>query len=348
MNNYYIEKKLKIEKIKYISVLATLLITLFIVGLMSVCMGAMDITVSDVFKVMAGKIFGTEPNVAENILSVIWNIRLPRIICSCFIGMGLAVSGAIFQAILQNPLADPYTIGISTGASFGASAAITVNLIFGIYFPTVSAALIGAFVTLFIVILIARKGGSFNSSNIVIAGIIVSSVLSSGVSFMKILAGENVGAIVFWIMGSLSAKGWSDVIIVAPICVILTIISVFFAKSLDIMALGDEAAGSLGVNVNRARFLYLTAGSVITAVCVSVCGVIGFVGLIVPHLIRFWITARNRALIPLSALFGALLLMTADTFARLISSGEIPVGILTTLIGGPFFIFIFMKKRVGG
>ncbi len=344
MDNY-IEKKLKTEKVKCITVFTALFIMIVIVGLTSVCMGAMDIKISDVFNVMASKIFGTETDVADNIFSVIWNIRLPRIICACFVGMGLAVSGAIFQSILQNPLADPYTIGISTGASFGASAAITVNLIFGIYFPIIPIALIGAFVTLITVILIARKGNSFDSSNIIIAGIIVSSVLSSGIGFMKILAGENVGAIVFWIMGSLSAKGWSDVFISAPVCVILTMISVFFARRLDIMALGDESARGLGVNANRVRFLYLTAGSVIIAVCVSVCGVIGFVGLIVPHLIRFWITARNRVLIPLSALFGSLLLMTADTFARLIFSGEIPVGILTTLIGGPFFIFVFIKKR---
>jgi len=345
MDGYYIEKKLRTEKIKYITVFAILLIMIVIIGGVSVCLGAMDIEISDVFNVIVSKISGMKADVAENVFSVIWNIRLPRIICACFIGMGLAVSGAIFQSILQNSLADPYTLGISTGASFGASSAITADLIFGIYFPTIPAALIGAFITLIIVILIARKGNSFDSSNIIIAGIIVSSVLSSGVGFMKILAGENVGAIVFWIMGSLSAKGWSDVFIVAPVCVVLTIIVVFFAKQLDIMALGDDNARALGVNTNRVRFLYLMAGSVITAVCVSVCGVIGFVGLVVPHLIRFWITARNRTLIPLSALFGALLLMTADTFARLISSGEIPVGILTTLIGGPFFVFIFIKKR---
>lgn len=345
MENSSINESLKNERIKYKVVFIILLITLVCVFFISVSMGTMNIKIYDILNVITSKIFGFETDVKENICAVIWNIRIPRIICSCFVGMGLAVAGVIFQGILRNSLADPYTLGISTGASFGASFAIILNIMFEIYFPTVLAALTGAFITLFIVILIARKGNGFESSNLIIAGIIMSSVLSSGVSFMKMLAGENVGAIVFWIMGSLSAKGWNDVLFVMPVSVICTAVSVIFAEKLDIMALGDDNAKNLGVNPNKTRLLYMILGSAITAVCVSICGVIGFIGLIVPHLLRFWITARNSVIIPLSALAGAVLLMTADTFARITASGEIPVGVLTTLTGGPFFIFIFIRKK---
>lgn len=339
-----IYRTIKINRIKFILVFIVLFILLVSEIILSVGMGTMKIGADDIVHVIANRLFGANIFVADNITAIVWNIRLPRIICACFVGMGLAVSGVIFQGILQNPLADPYTLGISTGASFGASLALIMNILMGIYFPATAAALIGSFLTLFIVILIAEKGNSLESSNLIIAGIIISSILSSGVSFIKMLAGESVGAIVFWIMGSLSAMGWKDVMLVSPTVIICTVISVVLANQLDIMALGDNNASALGINTHKLRFTYLVIGSVITAVCVSACGVIGFVGLIVPHLLRIWITAKNQILIPLSALLGALLLLTADSITRIISAGEIPVGVLTTIIGGPFFIFVFTRK----
>ncbi len=340
-----IKKMLLNNKIKYLSVFTILVFLLVIISIVSISTGAMEIKTEDIFNIIYNKLFEIETGVAENVTAVIWDIRLPRIICACFVGMGLAVSGVIFQGILQNPLADPYTLGISTGASFGASLAIMANLNWGIYFPVTPAALLGAFSTLIFVIFITKRGDGFESSNLIIAGIIVSSILSSGVSFLKMSAGENVGAIVFWIMGSLSAKNWNDVFLIVPISTICVILSAIFAEKLDIISLGDMTADSLGVNTKRIRFTYLIIGSLITAASVSVCGVIGFIGLIVPHLLRFWITAKNRLLIPLSAIFGAVLLLFADFAARIISGGEIPVGVLTTLIGGPFFIFIFINKK---
>lgn len=340
-----IQKKLIENRIKYIITAAVLIVILVTIASISVCMGVMEINVSDILSVVGNKLFGFENSAAENVIAIIWSIRLPRILCAVFVGMGLAVSGVIFQGILQNPLADPYTLGVSTGASFGASVSIIINLYWGIYFPVSMAALIGAAITLAVVILIARKGSSFESSNLIIAGIILSSILSSGVSFIKMLAGENVGAIVFWIMGSLSAKGWKDVYLAAPVTVICTVLCFFMSDRLDIMALGDESAKSLGINADRVRLMFMIIGSVMTAVCVAVCGVIGFVGLIVPHLLRFLLTSRNTVLVPLSALFGAVLLLSADSITRIFAKGEIPVGVLTTLIGGPFFIFVFTHRR---
>jgi len=345
---YDIGKALKAEKIKNTAVLITLVILLVTGAVVSAGMGVADIDGKSICQVIANKLFNADFSIADNITAIVWNIRLPRIICACFVGAGLAVSGVIFQGILQNPLADPYTLGISTGASFGASLALVINILIDAYFPTTVAALIGAFVTLLAVIKISGRGSGLESSNLIIAGIIVSAILSSGVSFIKMLAGESVGVIVFWIMGSLSAKGWQEVLLVAPAVVICTAVSAVKAKALDIIALGDSDAEALGINTGRLRLGYLILGSVMTAVCVSVCGVIGFVGLIVPHLLRYWLTAKNRVLIPLSAVFGAVLLLYADSITRIFSAGEIPVGVLTTLIGGPFFIFVFMKREDSG
>jgi iron complex transport system permease protein len=180
------------------------------------------------------------------------------------------------------------------------------------------------------------------------AGIIVSAVLSAGISFIKMLSGEHVSAIVFWLMGSLSSKSWQDVLLLVLVIPPAIATACVFSGSLNILTLGNRTAESLGVSAKKTSFLYLLLGALITAVCVSVCGVIGFVGLVVPHLLRFVVPSDNRLLLPLSALLGALLLCAADTCARLISVGEIPVGVLTTLLGGPFFVFIFIKRSRPG
>lgn len=340
--NTYMKK----EKIKYSIVFTLLVIMLcvFIVG--SVLLGSMKISVSQVITVILGKIFNGEllSEIPENVTAVIWEIRVPRILCAALTGMALAVSGVIFQGILKNPLADPYTLGISTGASFGASLAILLNITMGIFVPVSFLAIIFAGITLFFVIITARRGNSLESSNLIISGIIVSSVLSSGISLIKMLAGEEVASIVFWLMGSISGKGWDDVFLLLAVVLIGTVVAVIFSKELDIMALGDKNAFALGVNPHKTRLFYLITGSVLTAVCVSVCGIIGFVGLIVPHLLRFTFSSKNKILIPLSALSGAVLLLLADSITRVLTAGEIPVGVITTLLGGPFFIYIFTKK----
>ena len=159
------------------------------------------------------------------------------------------------------------------------------------------------------------------------------------------LAGENVSAIVYWLMGSLGSKGWSDVFLIAPVVLVASILAFLFSNDLNVMSLGSRNALSLGVNVKRIRLLYLVLASAITAGCVSVCGVIGFVGLVVPHVLRFSLTSDNRLLLPLCALLGGALLCAADNVTRLISNGEIPVGVLTTMLGGPFFIYIFLRRK---
>lgn len=312
--------------------------------------GAMDLNAEKIIGILWGKLSQNNTLLEQfrsNEIAIVWEIRLPRILCAFFVGMGLAVGGTIFQSLLSNPLADPYTLGVSTGAAFGASLAIYFGMTYGLSIPTTPTAFLFALLTLAVVIVIAQKGGGMLSSSLIISGIIVSSIFSSGISFLKMLSGENVSAIVFWLMGSLSACSWNDVSTIAPVVLGCGALAYYFSDDLNIMTMGDEAAQALGVPTKRIRLLYLVLGSCITAACVAVSGIIGFVGLVVPHILRFWLTSDNRTLLPLSALTGGLLLLLADSAARVFASGEIPVGVLTTLLGGPFFILVFLRHSYG-
>ena len=326
--------------------LMVILLPVFTIGF-----GAMRIPRMDISRILISKILRND-SFAEGITrgaqAIVWELRFPRILAGLLCGAGLATAGVIFQGILQNPLADPYTLGISSGAAFGASLAILINIsgakTGGFHIPESFSALVFASLTLTLVTLIAGRRGGISRVNLIMAGIIVSAILQAAISFMKLLSGENVGAIVFWLMGSLSAKSWKEAALLAAFIPLSIALALRFAESLNILSLGSREAESLGVNVKRTQFLYLVLGASITAVCVSVCGIIGFIGLIVPHLLRYSITSDNRLLIPLSALSGGLLLAVADTCVRIIGSGEIPVGLLTTLLGGPFFIYIFIRR----
>jgi iron complex transport system permease protein len=326
------------------------------VVIISLRLGVMNIQAIQIVGIIFGKLTNTPVSagavpggVSPGLAAIVWELRLPRILCGILAGMGLAVAGAIFQAILQNPLADPYTLGISTGAAFGAALAILLNTTAGFFLPVPLAALAFAALTLMLVLLIAKAGNAGAAlggsvSALIMAGIIISAIFSAGVSFLKMLSGENVGSIVFWLMGSLSARSWGDAALLAAVVPAAVFLAALFSRSLNALSLGSQDAQALGVNVQRTRVLYLLLGAAITAVCVSVCGVIGFIGLIVPHLLRFSVSSDNRILIPLSAVSGGLLLCIADTCARLLGSGEIPVGVLTTLAGGPFFIYLFLRR----
>lgn len=312
-----------------------------------VSLGAMRLSFGEVTRILLAKLRGGEAlsAFAQNEVAVVLAIRLPRVLCGLLVGMGLAVAGAIFQSLLGNPLADPYTLGISTGAAFGAAGAIYLNVTFAQSIPVTPAAFAMAAVTLLAVVFLAERGGGMKAGNLVVAGMIVSAILSSAISFLKMLAGESVSAIVFWLMGSLSAKTWNDVwllLFIVPPCALA---ACCLGADLNLMTLGERAAQGLGVDVKRARAAFMLLGALITAACVSVGGVIGFVGLIVPHMLRMGFASDNRVLLPLCAAGGALLLALADMAARLVGNGDVPVGVLTTLIGGPFFIYLFLRRR---
>lgn len=325
-----------------------LLAVLVLFTLLAVGFGRADIGMGDVAAVIYGKVSGnTEAysylNAAKT--AIIWDIRLPRILAAIAVGGGLAVAGVVFQALLMNPLADSYTMGVSTGAAFGASVAIYFNIFAQGGLPVTVFAFGGAVATLLVVMSMARVGGYVSSANLVIAGIIVSSILSAAISMVKSLAGEQVSAIVAWLIGSLAAKTWEHVLYGWPLILAACVLCYYYAEDLNIVSLGDREARSLGINASRLRTTLLAAGALITAVCVAIGGIIGFVGLIVPHMVRMLTGSDNKALIPLCGLTGGILLLTADTFGRSVGNIEIPVGVLTTLLGGPFFVYIFRMRN---
>ncbi len=280
--------------------------------------------------------------------SVVMDIRLPRIICASLVGGGLAICGVVFQGILLNPLADPYTLGISAGAAFGASISLLFGLSFlGIY--TVSLfAFIGGILTLIVVIyLSSTSSGGISSNNLILSGVIVSAILSAGISFCKYLAQERVAIIIFWLLGSFASSTWMNAIILLVCLIASAVVFIFYYRELNVLCLGGKTAASLGINPQRVRILLLTVASLLTGVCVSFSGIIGFVGLLIPHMVRSITGPDHLKLIPLSLLVGAILMVVADTTARAVLPAEVPIGVLTALIGGPFFCYIFRKRQVG-
>jgi iron complex transport system permease protein len=314
-------------------------------------MGYLEISPSEVIKIILARIIGDHEllkGLNHVFPYVVWEVRLPRILTSAIVGAGLSISGVIFQGILLNPLADPYTLGISAGAAFGASIALFLDITsLGIYSVPIFA-FCGAVGTLVAVMSLSSFNGEMSSNNLILSGIIVAAILSAGISFLKYMADEQVSIIIFWLMGSFASKTWAEVSL-SCVCVLAGfLICLFLARDLNIMSLGDRSANSLGISAGRVRMILLVTASFMTAVCVSVSGIIGFVGLIVPHLMRFFTGADNRKLIPASGLAGAGLLLGADTITRAVLPVEVPIGVLTALIGGPFFCYIFRQRSVGG
>jgi iron complex transport system permease protein len=315
-------------------------------------MGFLKISPMEVLQVLLARITGEAlPDTFNTVFPlVIMDVRLPRILTSAIVGGGLAVAGGVFQAILLNPLADPYTLGISSGAAFGASMVLILTL-FGITVPSFVSvplfAFLGAMGTLFAVFALASPQSKFSSNTLILSGVIIASILSAGIGFIKYLADEKVGIIIFWLMGSFVGKSWTDVLLTLSFTLPGLFVILYFARDLNIMALGARTAETLGVETGRTRKILLIWASLITAICVSVSGIIGFVGLIVPHLLRMLLGPDNRLLLPACFFGGAILLLCADTITRALLPSELPIGILTSLIGGPFFCYIFRRRQRG-
>ncbi|XPV75701.1 MAG: FecCD family ABC transporter permease [Desulfovibrio sp.] len=328
---------------------------LFLFSLLSLVLscfiGPVEVSSAAVFSVLLERLTGGD--IPAVISSVVADLRFSRGALSWLVGAGLALSGGVFQGLLRNPLADPFTLGVSTGAAFGASVALYLGL-GGVVFLGLGMvplmALLGAGLALVIVISLGQVGGVIRRETLVLAGIVVATFLSALISLVKSLDEEAVSSIVFWIMGSFQGRGWGHVALFAPYFVIGLVFVFRFCRELDIMALGDVQARQLGVNVSLVRLALLGGAGIITGAAVSVSGVIGFVGLVVPHLVRLVVGASHWRLLPLSAMGGGCLLLWSDVLARtMMPDGvELPVGVVTALIGGPFFCFLLRRKKVKG
>jgi iron complex transport system permease protein len=338
------------KTIKHIIILLIILIVLIIVA---ASIGAAKVNLKDTTLIIASFIPGVNNFINIEDLNpqdivIISQIRLPRIFLSIFVGIALASAGVIFQGLFRNPMADPFVIGVSAGAAFGA----TIGLVFitgvgllGISTTTIFA-LLGALATTFLVYSISSARGKVSVTTLLLSGIALSAMLSSMTSFIMIFRTHDLTKVVYWIMGSLRAASWYKFNILAPMVVVLIIISGFYMRDLNIISLGDERAAQLGVQTDRVKKILLIMASLIAALAVSISGIIGFVGLITPHILRLIVGPDHKILYPTSAVAGGIVLLMSDTLARtILMPREIPVGIITSIVGVPFFLYLLVKSK---
>lgn len=315
-------------------------------------LGSSGLGWADLVRALAETAGFAEPRLSDVDRTILLQVRLSRVVLAALVGGGLSAAGVVFQGLLLNPLADPYTVGVSSGAALGASTAILLGLggytAWGLGLLPL-AAFAGALLALGAVQVLASSRGLAGGSTLILAGIVVSTTLQAGISLLKSLHEESVSSIVFWIMGSFSGRGWGHVAFCTPYVLAGLAAALWFGRDLDLMALGDEGARQMGVHVKVVRRSLLISASVLTGACVAVSGVIGFVGLVVPHLLRLTLGPSHRRLLVSSFLAGGTLLCLADALARtLLPRGEeLPVGVVTALLGGPFFCYLLRLDPLG-
>jgi iron complex transport system permease protein len=274
---------------------------------------------------------------------IVQEIRLPRIFLGAVVGFALATAGTVMQGFFRNPMADPSIIGVSSGAAVGAVATIAFPL--ALPFGLQTAAFVGALVSAFGVYLISTEDGQTPVATLLLAGLAIQTFLGAVVSYMLLYSGENLEEAILWLMGHLRFSSWADVEATLPVTAITFVLLLVYARDLNVMLLGEEDADALGIDVERTKRLLLAGASIVTAAAVAVTGVIGFVGLIIPHIMRLIVGPDHRILLPTSALAGAVFLVLADTIARS-GPAEVPVGIVTAAVGAPFFLFLLRRREV--
>ncbi len=338
----------------YLIIALSLLFLLIFSVVMAVTIGSADIAFSDVYGVILHKLFGlgdAEAYGSGVLHDIVILIRLPRLILAVAVGMGLAVSGVIMQAVVKNPLADPYILGISSGASLGATLAVMLGV--GVAFGSNAIGVmgcIGAFVVSMMVLLLANMGSRSNSVKLLLSGMALSSLCSAFSSFIVYFADDAEGmmTITYWLMGSLAGAKWEVIAVLLPLVILCTIFFITQYRVLNLMLLGDEVAITLGTSLHHYRNAFLLISSLMVGFVVYSSGMIGFVGLIIPHVVRYLVGTNHKKLIPISALVGAILLVWADVLCRvLIPQNELPIGILTSIVGAPCFIYLMAKKSYG-
>ena len=332
----------------------TVLLSLLVFSILaSITFGNADISIKEVYSVVIYKLFHIESlnTFSDAVHDVVWLIRLPRVLLAVAVGMGLSVCGVIMQAVVKNPLADPYVLGISSGASLGATLAIMLGV--GAFLGQNSvgvAAFLGAMGTSFAVMFISSIGGRSNAGKLILAGIAVSAVCSAFSSFVLYIANDKnaMSQVTFWTMGSLAGAKWSKVTVVLPIIIIGTLLFWTQYRNLNLMLLGDEVSITLGTDLHKVRNTYMILSSLMVGFAVYAAGMIGFVGLIIPHAIRMLFGTDHMKMIPLCALTGAIFLIWSDVACRIIlPNSEMPIGILISIIGAPCFIYLMVRRSYG-
>jgi iron complex transport system permease protein len=337
-------KIITLKKVLTISFLLSLLLILVI--LLSVTMGSVKIPPLRSIRILLQSVLGLTGAGNETERTIILSLRLPRAILAGLVGAGLSVSGATFQALLRNPLADPYILGVSSGAAVGAIVAILLGLgTFSFGLPLAS--FLGAFLTILVVFYFGRQNGKIHPNTLLLAGVITGSFLSALIMFfISVSQREELHTIIFWLMGDFSFSNARAILIIFPYILLGVFLLYLRSRHLNLILSGEENAVQLGVDVEKLKLISYLSASLITAASVSVCGLIGFVGLIIPHSVRLIFGPDHRLLIPSAALLGASFLIASDTFARtLLAPVELPVGVITAAFGGPFFIYLLRTRK---
>ena len=325
-------------------VILGLAIFMVVASFASLLLGRFPIEPGQALGMLASTVFPVDQTWTNQQETLFFNVRLPRILLALMVGACLATAGAAFQGTFQNPLVSPDILGASQGAAFGAALAI---LTVGGAFATSIYAFAFSMLSVFVVLLISNRAKGNRVLVVVLAGVMVSNLFQSGVSFCKLVAdpADDLPAITYWLMGSLTGAKLSDLALVAAPMAIGMVVLFAMRWRINILTMGDDEASTMGINAKHTRYVVLLAATLVTAASVAVSGIIGFVGLVVPHLTRMIVGADYRKLIPASALMGASFLLIVDNVARLATTAEIPIGILTAFIGAPFFLYLITRKK---
>lgn len=337
------------NKIRVKTALIALPIAAVFTIVVGVALGSTRISIGDILAVFRAKfINSSDSDLSPAVSTIIWDIRLPRVLLAFLVGAALSASGAVVQSVLRNPLASPFTLGVSSGASLGAGLVIafsSLTVVTAVTLPL--AGFISGFVTVIISLLFALKvSRNLESNSIVLCGMVLSMFINAVFMLIAGFSGDKMQQIMRWQMGSFASKGWDADIILFFVTVVGIIILLFFSRELDIMTFGENDALSIGVNTKKVKWIVLLISSAMTGVAVAFSGVIGFVDLVAPHIIRKSVTSNHRYVVYLSALLGGILMVIADLVSRfVIAPRELSVGAVTALIGAPFFAYIFLKRR---
>ncbi len=317
-------------------------------ALLGIALGSVPIPFGDTVVIVVDRLLGTHLSSADPAtVAIVWDLRVPRVLTAMVVGTGLAVAGATFQGLLRNPLADPYVLGTASGAALGAAIAVLIpirTLVLGFGLVHVLA-FGGALIAVTTVYKLSRVSGLAPLTSLLLTGYAVASLLSAGLAMTMYLSGAALRQIFTYLLGSFDLSSWERLAGALPIVVLGSVVIMTRARSLNALLLGEESASHLGINVGRERALLLALASLVTAAAVTISGLIGFVGLVVPHVVRLLVGPNARAVLPISAIWGANLLVFADLAARL--AGDIPVGVVTALIGAPFFLALLRRARTG-
>jgi cobalamin transport system permease protein len=327
---------------------------LIALGVLVCCMlagtliGPAGIGVGDTVRVVLNHVAGADFDVSRQADAIVWEIRLPRVLLAGVVGATLAFSGAAYQGVFRNPLADPYLLGVAAGAGLAGAIAIVLDapLTYGGFslLPLVSFA--GAMGSVVLAYSIARSGGQTPNTTLILAGITLSSIAVAAISYLLIVDHQSSNAVLSWLLGSFNGSGWRDLSYVLPYAVPAALVVFLHGRMLNVLQLDESEASYVGLDVQRTKAIILLAASLVAAAAVSVVGIIGFVGLVAPHVVRLLIGPDYRRLMPVVVLVGASFLILADVGARsLVSPGELPVSILTSFVGAPFFLFLLRHQR---